>query len=184
MRPRSASGFTLLELMITVAIIGVFTLTAHVLRGRASNEIFRATHRLRALELARDELARRALEPLREGQVIEASDFFAGDTLYRYELRIERFDLSSGRPEGDEDDDLAEQRRFEEEQMSRFADAGTNDPDGGTDDPYLVRYYHITAFLPSLEDDGEEELVLEGFWPLVRPPEDEIGLQSRFETTR
>lgn len=173
-RPRRAcAGFTLLELMLTLAIVGLALVPMLSVREGAQNRAFRTVHMLAALDHAQTELAERVLERLARDEEVHAKDQFTSDGTYTYELLVERFDLASGRPESDEDEDQAGQ--FTDEFMSRFGDAGLPEEEA-EDDPYLVRHYRLAVTYPDASEKGSATLVLEGFWPLVEAREDDVGL--------
>ena len=70
-RRERCAGFTLLELMVTLAIIGGLMLPLLEAREGSDNKAFRAVHMLRALDYAQNELATRMLERIEKGETVE-----------------------------------------------------------------------------------------------------------------
>ena len=172
--PPANAGFTLLEVMATLAIVALLIVPILQERETASNMAFRSGHMMMALAYSQQLLADRTLDrdPAKELQgVVET------DPDYRWELTIEEFDLSTGRVVEPED-----QQGFT--QGTNFSttsgfnvpgDAGVP-PDGSEQDSaHRVRRYKLTMYYPSLDDEQEGRLVLEGFLPLV-VEEDTTGL--------
>ena len=153
-------GFTLLEIMVTVAILGLAILPMLHVREKAANRAYRTTHLMRGLHHAEELVARYGREkdqiPQFEGVVEEEPQF-------RYLMTFENWDLASGRSE----DELEEDAEDEDSGIIRPPDAGTveEDPRG---DPHKVRRYRIEVFWPNIEEeDAEESVVLEGFLPRI-----------------
>ena len=166
------AGFTLLELMLTLTLVGIAIVPMLQAREGAENRAYRTVHMLAALDYAQAELAERVLERIARDEEIHVRDQFS-DGAYTYELLVERFDLASGRPETDEDEN--ETGRFTEEFVSRFGDASLPEEED-EDDPYLVRHYRLAVTYPDASQKGSDTLVLEGFWPLVQARAGDVGL--------
>ena len=153
-------GFTLLEIMATVGLVGIVLLPILMSIEYADNRTYRATHMLRATSYAQEIVA----DLVRESRAIEGEQgVIEDDPAFRYELDVEDFNLATGRADGEEDDDDL----FGDRDRSLVpADAGTGE---GVDknDPYLVRRYQITVYWPSFVDENEEQITLEGFLPRV-----------------
>ncbi len=178
-RRRTSRGFTLLEIMATVAIVGLsagFILTA---REGAANHAFRAYHMMEAIRLAEHHLAEWTLNPdLVEAQqgLFQIDGDTVGEGIYSYEITVEIFDLSTGRPLDDEDgnpldDPLAANYGDSSGPTSLFG--GSEDTEE-EDDPYLVRRIQMTVYYPNPVDEEPEELILERFLPLVDEPEENL----------
>ncbi len=158
-RGRGASaGFTLLEIMMTVFLLGVVILSILGVRETATNRAFRSKNQMLALHHAQELLADHArdLDQLDrfEGRIEDATDF-------HYELTLEDWDLSTGRAEDDEEDDA-----FDDPSGALApADAGAYE-EQAIDDPHRVRRFRVKVFYPHVtEEDSEEFVLLEGFLP-------------------
>ena len=160
------AGFTLLEVMATLAIVALLIVPILQERETASNMAFRSGHMMMALSYSNQLLADRTLDrdPAKELQgVVET------DPAYHWELTLEEFDLSTGRVVEPED-----QQGFSQgtafSTTSAFnvpGDAGVPPDVSEQDSAHRVRRYKLTMFYPSLDEEEEGRLVLEGFLPLV-----------------
>lgn len=163
-RSRPARGFTLLEIMVSVAVLGMLIPLLR-LREQASARVERALNLLEATSHAETLLARR----LRDVQPVDGEEgYVEDDPHFRYQLTLENFDLSTGRSEEEEED-------WQEQQDSLFG-AGTVPPDAAVAEsaeedkanPHLVRRFELRLLWPHEEEaDAERELVLEGFLPRI-----------------
>lgn len=160
---RVQGGFTLLEIMLCVAIIGVVLLPMLQARGQAQALAFRAERMFDATNLAQEFLAVRIrdLQSVREERgVIEE------DPSFRYEFTLENFDLSTGYGE-------------DEEQTDPFGDyqgyvpGDAQSPDEKEErTPYKVRRYELTLSWDGFDEDSEEESYkIEGYLPRIWDPE-------------
>lgn len=180
---RRARGFTLLEIMATVAIVGLASAYILTAREGAANHAFRSYHMMEAIRLAEYELAEWALSP----DVVEAQQGsfqldgeVVGQGVYSYELTVEEFDLSTGRPVEEDDEDGDGIPDDQAGVASNFGDA-SGPADGGLgdalsedeEDPYVVRRVVMRVFYPNPLDEEPEEIVLERFLPAVVEPEED-----------
>ena len=172
-RPRrAAAGFTLLEIMVTLAVVGIAIMSALTVREESSHDAYRSTHLMMALTYAQDLLADRMTDPeVLKDQV----GIIEEDPAYHYQLSIEKFDLSTGRVDEDDGGDPNDPLSIN----SQFAPPDAGVPPGATDDqedlsdPNLVRRIKVTVTYPGLEDGQEGKVVIEGFIP--RATEKEPG---------
>jgi prepilin-type N-terminal cleavage/methylation domain-containing protein len=158
---RSSAGFTLLEVMVTLAVVGLTIIPLLTVRENASLMAYRSSHMMKALAYAEQLLAEHMTNP----EIIkEQIGYIENDTAFRYELSIENFDLATGRVE-EEDDDPNNPYSI----SSPFAPDDAGVPPGMEQeeelaDPNLVRRVKLTIFYPGF-DDEEEQVMLEGYIP-------------------
>lgn len=174
---RRARGFTLLEIMATVAIVGLASAYILTAREGAAGHAFRSYHLMEAIRLAEYEMAEWALNP-DEVESLQGSFQLDGEVvgagIYAYELTVERFDLSTGRPVEDEDSDGDGFADDEEDVAAMFGDATPGaSGDDDEDDPYVVRRLTMRVFYPNPVAEEPEEIVLERYLPVVEEPEDD-----------
>lgn len=154
-------GFTLLEIMVTLALVGLLIVPLLTVRETAAHIAFRSTHLMKALAFGQELLAERMTDP----EIIKDQIGFIEDNpAFRYELSIENFDLATGRVE---EEDIDPNNPYSINSPFAPSDAGvppTPDEDE-LNDPNLVRRVKLTIFFPSLDDDEEEKVVLEGYIP-------------------
>jgi prepilin-type N-terminal cleavage/methylation domain-containing protein len=166
---RSESGFTLLEIMATVALVGICILPMLEMRERASQLAYKSGHMLRALAYGERILTDRMLNPAR---VKDEAGLVEEDPAYEYKLTVEVYDLSTGRvvEEKDASSDFSTTTSFST--TSSFTtgapgDAGPPGDETKEDIAHQVRRVKVTISWPSLQGEQPEQLVLEGFLPLV-----------------
>lgn len=154
-------GFTLLEVMVTIGLIGVVLLPILAVREQATNRAYRSKYMLAALHHAQELLAEhgREIEPIDkyEGRVEEEPSL-------RYLITFEDWDLATGRPEDEElDDNDPFGNNFGAIPPS---DAVAEEEEEDIDDPHRVRRFSIKVYYPDVEEvDAEQVVVLEGFLP-------------------
>jgi prepilin-type N-terminal cleavage/methylation domain-containing protein len=175
---REHRGFTLIEVMVTLALVALAILPLLELRQRASNMAFRSGHMLQAMTYAQQLLADRATDPElvkdRQGVIEE-------DPVYRYEITVENFDLSTGRVENQSDVDNAANGGTNFTNQSAFAPSDAGAPPADTsdeNDAYKVRRVKVTVYYPALEGDTEEKVELEGFTPRAIDPDADTLLKG------
>jgi len=169
-RRRASSGFTLLEIMVTVAVVGLCILPLLQVREQSSVIAYKSGHLMRALAYGEKMLTERLLDPDKtkdEAGVIEE------DPVYAYVLTVEDYDLSTGRVVEEEDDENGFQQDTNFSTTSNFTSgvpqdaAPTAEDVAAKDSQHRVRRIKLTISWPSLEDDAREEYLLEGFLPPV-----------------
>ena len=162
--PRSAEprqrGFTLLEVMVTVGLIGIVLLPILQVREQATNRAFRSKYMLLALHHGQELLARygREIDQIDkyEGRVEEAPSL-------RYEISFQDWDLSTGRPV---DEELEDDPFANDYGALPPSDAVAAEEEEDIDDPHRVRRFSIKIYFPDVDtEDKEEMVVLEGFIP-------------------
>jgi prepilin-type N-terminal cleavage/methylation domain-containing protein len=170
-RDRARAGFTLLEILVTLAVVSLAIVSLLGVRDASWNMAYRSGHMMRAASYAEELLAQHLINP-------ETLDEYQGvvedDPIYRYELTIEDYDLSTGRVEEPEDQDgFSQASNFSSTSAFTPPDAYTPEDDEAADDPYRVRRFRVRISYPSLSGDGDDEYVLEGYAP--RATEQEPG---------
>ena len=158
---RRAGGFTLLEVMLTVLIVGI-TITAFLgVRGRASNLAQRSANHLKALRYAEEIMTDAILSTDLHN---EQNGVVEDDAMFRWLLTVEEFDLSTGRAEDDEADVAGGYGEFE----SAFvpADAGGEEEDDD-ENLHLVRRIQVIMTYPGTDEEHDEELTLENYVPRI-----------------
>ncbi len=175
---RSERGFTLLEIMVTVAMLGFVILPMLQVRQTSTRKAYRASRLIMGLSHAEQLLADCALE-VRELEGLEGE--VEGDPTFTYEMTLKEYDLSTGL--NVYDDELEEDVFDDYEQGLLPGDAGVppDDEDEERSSPHRVRRYKITVFWPSWDapgaddedDDALDELTIEGFLPRVFEEEEE-----------
>jgi prepilin-type N-terminal cleavage/methylation domain-containing protein len=176
-RRRRPSGFTLLEIMVTVALVGVCILPLLELRESSSQMAYRSGHQLRALAYGEQLLQERLLDP---DEVKEEVGVIEEDPVYSWVLTIEDYDLSTGRVvEEDEEQGFSQSSNFS--QTSNFTSGAPGDavvPDenevADEHSQHRVRRFKLAVRWPALSGDAPDELLLEGFLPVARD-EDEAS---------
>ncbi len=159
--PRAAqAGFTLLEIMVTVMLLGIVILPILQIREDATNRAIRSKYMLLALHHAQELIAT-------HGREVEQIDAFEGrfEELpeFRYELTLQDWDLATGRPEDEEDQDPF---------ANDFGAIAPSDAEAADEemrsDPHRVRRFSVKVYFPdSKKEDEEEHVALEGFLPRV-----------------
>jgi prepilin-type N-terminal cleavage/methylation domain-containing protein len=168
-RHRTERGFTLLEIMVTVALVGVCILPLLETRQKASDLAYKSGHMLRALTYGQRMLTDRMLLSQR---VKDETGLIEEDPAYEYQITVEVYDLSTGRVVEEKDDASTFSTTSQFSTTSKFtngqpADAGPETDDAEKDKAHQVRRVKVTISWPSLEGDQPEHLVLEGFLPLT-----------------
>ena len=175
---RSERGFTLIEIMVTVALLGVVILPILQVRQVSTRKAYRASRLIMGLSHAEQLLADCALE-LREFEGQEGE--IENDPTFTYAITLKEYDLSTGL--NVYDDELENDVFDDYEQGLLPGDAGVppDDEDEERTSPHRVRRYKITVFWPSWnapssddeDDDALDELTIEGFLPRVFEDEEE-----------
>jgi hypothetical protein len=170
-RRRSTGGFTLLEIMATVAMLGLCILPLLQAREKAAHLAYKSGHMMRALTYGQRMLTDRMLNPDRTK---DEAGLFEEDPNYSYLLTVEVFDVSTGRViEARDETGFSQTTNFS--QTTGFttgapADAGPANNPQDEDISHEVRRVKLTVSWPSIDSDTPEQLVLECFLPPVEPP--------------
>lgn len=167
-----ARGFTLLEVMVTLAVIGGALVL--VLRNRedAMTNYFQARNANIARNLAREllsEISFKELDALR-GK-------FEGFPDFEYEVEITYEDLVTGEDEEQEDDDPFSTGRDWKGQESDSGSSSSGFVPGDAIDKsedeqaeYPVRRVKLTIFYPNLKDDSDDPEPLKLVVETILPP--------------
>jgi len=155
-------GFTLMEIMAAVFMLGVLLLPLLTIKERATSRVERAHARLRALVHAEDMISAARRDPKEH---LEEEGRIDGDEWYRYEFTLENWDASTSFADPDEDED-GNSTLFPE---NAPADAAIPATDAQEEtDPHKVRRFQIEIFWPHFEHpDQEDSLRFDGFLPRV-----------------
>lgn len=167
---RACAGFTLLEVLITLAIVAGCIVPLLVVRDATWNIAYRSGHMLKAAAYAEQILAERMTNP---DEVKEFQGVIEEDPAFEYELTIENFDLATGRVDQPGDENVSTTSNFTAQ--SQFAppdaQAAPDDPQTAEQDfqdPQRVRRFTLRMKYPGLKADKAEEYVLEGYLPMAR----------------
>jgi hypothetical protein len=165
--------------MVTVALVGICILPLLELRESSSQMAYRSGHQLHALAYAERLLEERLLDP---DEVKEEIGVIEDDPVYSWVLTLEDYDLSTGRVvEDEEEQGFSQSSSFS--QTSGFTAGAPGDalvPEdevADEDSQHRVRRFKLAVRWPSLDGDAPDELLLEGFLPPAREP-DEPGALS------
>ena len=174
--------------MATVALVGICILPMLEMRERASQLAYKSGHMLRALAYGERILTDRMLKPER---VKDEAGLVEEDPAYEYKLTVEVYDLSTGRVVEEQDPNSEFSTTTNFSTTSKFtsgapADAGPETDETKEDIAHQVRRVKVTISWPSLEGEMPEQLVLEGFLPLVEEqlnPDSALGGSSSGSTS-
>ncbi len=168
--PPSPAGFTLLEIMVSLLIVGSVALIFLQVQGQSSDKAFIAEKSLMAMRYVDEIIAEHMLDP---ELYDEAQMIVEDDPMFVYVLTVEEFDLATGRKEDEDETNL--DGGFTAEFQSGFNnDYGGDEDEDEEDQPHLVRRIHIEMFYPSLGEDPAR-LEIETFIPRVTERQDDDG---------
>ena len=169
---RGGAGFTLLEVLVTLAMVSVAAGSLLVIRDATWNIAYRSGHMLKAANYAETILAEHMTDPddMRDHQAV-----IEDDPAFHYELTIESYDLSTGRVDEPEDQDVSTTSNFSAQSafMPPDAAAAPEDVEDLYKDPQHVRRFRLKVMYPSLEDEKEGEYLLEGYLPMAKKEKDD-----------
>jgi len=182
---RTEKGFTLLEVMVAVGLLGLVILPILRVRQIATRSAYNASHLVTALSHAEQLLSDYALNWREidnlEGEIEEeAGNRRRTEAVYRYLVTMKEYDLSTGLNVYDDemDDDVFSD--YEQGLLPGDAGIPPEDEDEERGNPHRVRRYEITMFWPSWganesesdKDESLDELTIEGFLPRVYEDEE------------
>ena len=169
---RGCAGFTLLEVLVTLAIVATAVVPLLAVRDATWNIAYRSGHMLKAAAYAEAILAERMTDP---DDLREHKGFVEEDPAFQYELTIESYDLSTGRVDEPEDEDgISTTSNFSAQSAFAPPDAAMA-PEEQLDlytDPQHVRRFRLKVQYPGLEEDRMGEYLLEGYLPMAKEPKD------------
>jgi prepilin-type N-terminal cleavage/methylation domain-containing protein len=175
---RHQRGFTLLEIMVTVALLGTLILPILQVREVCTRKAYKASQLIKGLSHAEQLFADCVFE-LRELEDQEGQ--IESDPLFTYSMTLKEYDLSTGLNVYDDevDDDVFSD--YEEGLLPGDAGIPPDDEDEERASPHRIRRYKISVFWPSwdppsADDDDEDsfdELTIEGFLPRVFEEEED-----------
>lgn len=167
-RERACRGFTLLEVLVTLAIVAGAIVPLLVVRDATWNMAYRSGHMLRAAAYAEQILAERTTDP---DDVKDYQGVVEEDPAFHYELTIETYDLATGRVDEPGDESVSTTSGFSAESAFAPPDAQAapeEEDEDHYDDPQHVRRFRLKLLYPGLEADRESEYLLEGYLPMAR----------------
>lgn len=175
-------GFTLLEIMITIAVLGFAIMPMLLIREQSETRYYQA----RYANVAR-ELGRELMSEIEFRGIDHDSGQFDGYPGFSWQLEIQEMDLVTGKGETD---DQKREREEKEEKKNKGKNNSLYQPADATigkdgeeeedeDEVYPVRRVTLTILYPDLtaENDVPAKLVLETILPML-PDEDDEGLNS------
>ena len=180
-RRRGCRGFTLLEVLVTLAIVAAAIVPLLVVRDATWNIAYRSGHMLKAAAYAEAILAARMTDP---DEVKDYQAVIEDDPAFSYELTIESFDLSTGRADS-EDEQTDPNTGFAVNQAFLPSDAQPAPDDPKLDvykDPQHVRRFKLKITYPGLEEDRKGEYLLEGFLPMAKKEKDDAAAANGTNT--
>jgi len=172
-RERAEGGFTLLEVLVTLAIVAAAIVPLLVVRDATWNIAYRSGHMLRAAAYAQVILASRMTDP---DDVKDYQAAIEDDPAFSYELTIESYDLSTGRVDEPGDDAASTTSNFSIGSAQLPADAQAAPAEKDEDlynDPQHVRRFKLKVRYPGLDADKPGEYLLEGYLPMARKESDD-----------
>lgn len=176
-RPRQG-GFTLLEIMATVAVVALFVLPVLQVRQQSNARAYRASRMLTAMHYAEQLVVHSVF-------TTETYDRYQStveeDNNYIYELTLEEYDLSTGLT-ADEAEEQEAESDFESDDPLFSGpvpgDAGVPPEDEEERDSFhRVRRFRIRVSWPSWEGEDEdsfEHVDLEGYLPRAYDREEKV----------
>ena len=183
---RAASGFTLLEIMVCVAVVGLCILPLLEVREQSSRMAYKSGHMLRALSYGDKILTDRMLDP---DKAKDETGVIEDDPAYGYTLTVEDYDLSTGRVVEEQDDDQAFSQATSFSTTSSFTTGVPQDAAPGPEDvaaadtQHRVRRVKLSISWPSHEGEQRDELLLEGFLPRVLDEKDKAAIAAAAAAT-
>jgi prepilin-type N-terminal cleavage/methylation domain-containing protein len=178
MKATSDKAFTLLEIMLTMAIVGVAVVPALLIREQSKRQSYQARNANIARTLARElmsEIEFHGLDP--------RASRIEGYPGFEYEYEIEQVDLVSGEEEDEQDqNDPYNQQRTDSRVFTGPGDAIFPEEQEQDDDSYLVRRVKLTIRYPNLKKDGADQpnqLVIETILPALPEEAAEFNKRNR-----
>lgn len=172
-RANSSRGFTLLEIMVTIAVVAFALVPMLLIRERTTVESMTA----RNFNIART-LARELLTELEFHELDSNSGSFENHPLFEYDIEVEEVDLVTGE---EDEDDRYDDKQDNAEDGSVFTPGDAMFPEDEEDNRiYPVRRVKLTLTYPNLRPDSaleRNELVIETILPPL--PEDESEFTGR-----
>jgi prepilin-type N-terminal cleavage/methylation domain-containing protein len=172
-RARPAQGFTLLEVMVAVAILAVSIVPMLYLREDSFAKAMNTKAERTAQQLAQDLLSQIALEVRTGSQTGE----FEGWTDYQYEYTVTIYDFGSSF--GDEDFYDEDDRYFRDDPE----DSVYFDDEMENYGPMVMRHVELIVTYPSFTDEGGDgnEYIIDTYMPLLLTEEQ---YERRFDEER
>jgi prepilin-type N-terminal cleavage/methylation domain-containing protein len=183
---RRQSGFTLLEVMVTLAVIAISVFKILELREKSINTSIDARNENLARMLAREILTELEFHDIenRGGPIDEYPGF-------AFTLDVEEIDLVTGEgdPEAEKREQEKQRKREGEDSSSRFAPTDAQDNSDELQElVYPVRKVKLTLRYPNLREDSKEpnQLVVETVLPPLPESIEEHNrkMSSEFQNER
>ncbi len=181
MRPERRAGFTLLEVMVTIAVVGGSLVAILALREKAQVQMYEARNANIARSLARQFLSE--IEFRDPGT--QKSGGFDGYDGFTYTLDIREVDLVTGDdPEDKNGDGFTKDDKTNSSSKKKKSSSSSAFKPGDAVDPeedeleYPVRRVKLTIDYPNLSDSGDQagkahQLVIETILPAL-PKDDNV----------
>jgi prepilin-type N-terminal cleavage/methylation domain-containing protein len=171
-RRRGCRGFTLLEVLVTLAIVAAAIVPLLVVRDATWNIAYRSGHMLKAAAYAEAILAARMTNP---DDVKDYQAVIEDDPAFSYELTIEGFDLSTGRADSEDETDPNSNFSVDPAFLPQDAHPAPEDAVDVYKDPQHVRRFKLKISYPGLEEDKKGEYLLEGYLPMAKKEPDDAA---------
>lgn len=180
-RRRGCRGFTLLEVLVTLAIVAAAIVPLLVVRDATWNIAYRSGHMLKAAAYAEAILATRMTNP---DDVKDYQAVIEDDPAFSYELTVESFDLSTGRADSeDEKGDPNSNFSVDPAFLPPDAHPAPEDAKDVYKDPQHVRRFKLKISYPGLEEDKKGEYLLEGYLPMAKKEPNDAASTSNNSST-
>jgi prepilin-type N-terminal cleavage/methylation domain-containing protein len=179
-RRRSGRGFTLVEILVTIAIIAIAMFPLLQAREMSTVKSFRA----RDANLAR-ELARRLLSELEFHDLQDLNGEVEGYPGFLYDITVEEEDLVTGEKEDEDEKQLGssknKSKKEQDQNPSAFKPGDAVDPDEAESQDYPVRRVKLTLTYPNLLDEEKpHQLVIVTLLQPLPDQEENVAASSLF----
>lgn len=146
---RADRGFTLLEIMLTITLVGVTVMPILLIRERSIRQAYQA-HHFNTVRM----LARELLSELEFHELDQMAGNFDGYPGFSYTIEVQDVDLVTGEEEEDDEDNA-----FGNRNQGGYKPADAIDPNEDDEEEldYPARRVTLTLKYPNLKNDDSEE---------------------------